>query len=172
MAKNFPISCFAVWVPTGRHARLVVQPSTELTPGYINRLIIWIRCQTRSGGRLLSYRRIRHACKCLLFKQTTALISNTTDELRARLRKMTDAELVAFGKAARSMRSPAPNMRKPHEVFLMQLREAYSTPRDSSWASSPSRAPASAAIKYDMNLQKSAATVSNWILDSFTWKKN
>jgi hypothetical protein len=29
-----------------------------------------------------------------------------------------------------------------------------------------------AAIKYDVNLQKSATTVSNWMLDSFTWKKN
>ena len=29
-----------------------------------------------------------------------------------------------------------------------------------------------AAIKYDVNLQKKVATVSNWMLDSFTWKKN
>jgi len=29
-----------------------------------------------------------------------------------------------------------------------------------------------ATINYDQNLQKQAATVSNWMLDSFTWKKN
>jgi hypothetical protein len=29
-----------------------------------------------------------------------------------------------------------------------------------------------ASIKYDVNLQKKYATVSNWMLDSFTWKKN
>jgi hypothetical protein len=47
------------------------------------------------------------------------------DELRARLRKMTDAELIAFGKAARYMCSPAANLGKPpREVFVMQLKEA------------------------------------------------
>ena len=35
------------------------------------------------------------------------------DDLRARLRKMTDAELIAFGKAARHMCSPAANLGKP-----------------------------------------------------------
>jgi len=29
-----------------------------------------------------------------------------------------------------------------------------------------------ATVNYDQNLQKQAATVSNWMLDSFTWKKN
>jgi hypothetical protein len=29
-----------------------------------------------------------------------------------------------------------------------------------------------ATLNYDQNLQKQAATVSNWMLDSFTWKKN
>lgn len=29
-----------------------------------------------------------------------------------------------------------------------------------------------AQINYDVNLQKQAATVSNWMLDSFTWRKN
>ena len=47
------------------------------------------------------------------------------DDLRARLRKMTDAELVAFGKAARRMCSPAANLGKPpREPFVIQLREA------------------------------------------------
>jgi len=47
------------------------------------------------------------------------------DELRVRLRKMSDAELLAFGKAARNMCSPAANMGKPpREVFVIQLREA------------------------------------------------
>jgi hypothetical protein len=47
------------------------------------------------------------------------------DELRARLRKMTDAELIAFGKAARNMCSPAANLgQPPREPFMIQLREA------------------------------------------------
>jgi len=47
------------------------------------------------------------------------------DELRARLRKMSHAELIAFGKAARRMCSPAANMGKPpRESFVIQLREA------------------------------------------------
>jgi hypothetical protein len=47
------------------------------------------------------------------------------DELRARLRKMTDAELIAFGKAARRMCSRAANLGKPpREPFVIQLREA------------------------------------------------
>jgi hypothetical protein len=47
------------------------------------------------------------------------------DELRARLRKMSDAELLAFGKAARYMCSPAANLgQPPREPFVIQLREA------------------------------------------------
>ena len=47
------------------------------------------------------------------------------DDLRARLSKMTDAELIAFGKAARFMCSPGANMGKPpREPFVIQLREA------------------------------------------------
>lgn len=47
------------------------------------------------------------------------------DELRARLRKMTDEELTAFGKSARYMCSPAANLGKPpREPFVIQLREA------------------------------------------------
>lgn len=47
------------------------------------------------------------------------------DELRARLRKMSDGNLTAFGKAARYMCSPMANLGKPpREAFLIQLREA------------------------------------------------
>lgn len=47
------------------------------------------------------------------------------DELRARLRKLTDAELIAFGKSVRYMCSPAANLDKPpREPFVIQLREA------------------------------------------------
>jgi hypothetical protein len=47
------------------------------------------------------------------------------DELRARLRKMSDADLLAFGKAARNMCSPAANLGKPpRHVFVVQLQEA------------------------------------------------
>jgi hypothetical protein len=45
------------------------------------------------------------------------------EEFRARLRKMTDAELLRFGKAARYMCSPAANFGKPREAFVIQLRE-------------------------------------------------
>jgi hypothetical protein len=47
------------------------------------------------------------------------------DELRARLRKMSDADLIAFGKAARYMCSPKANLGKPpRQPFVIQLREA------------------------------------------------
>ena len=47
------------------------------------------------------------------------------DELRERLSKMTDAELIAFGEAARRMCSRATNLGKPpREAFVIQLREA------------------------------------------------
>jgi hypothetical protein len=47
------------------------------------------------------------------------------DELRARLRKMSDGDLTAFGKAARYMCSSAANLgQPPREPFVIQLREA------------------------------------------------
>jgi hypothetical protein len=47
------------------------------------------------------------------------------DELRARLRKMNDAELLAFGKAAKNMCSPRANFGKPpRQPFVIQLQEA------------------------------------------------
>jgi hypothetical protein len=47
------------------------------------------------------------------------------EQLRARLRKMTDSELRHFGRAARFMCSPSANLGKPpREAFVVQLREA------------------------------------------------
>jgi hypothetical protein len=47
------------------------------------------------------------------------------DDLRSRLRKMSDAQLLAFGKATRSMCSPAAHLGKPpRESFVIQLQEA------------------------------------------------
>jgi hypothetical protein len=47
------------------------------------------------------------------------------DQLRARLRKMSDGELRSFGKAAKFMCSPGANLGKPpREAFVVQLREA------------------------------------------------
>jgi hypothetical protein len=58
-----------------------------------------------------------------LYRSTEGAIN--PDELRALLRKMTDAELIAFGRAARNMCSPAANLGKPpREPFVIQLREA------------------------------------------------
>ena len=46
-------------------------------------------------------------------------------QLRDRLGKMSDAELLRFGKAARYMTSPYANMgQPPREVFVIQLTEA------------------------------------------------
>jgi len=46
------------------------------------------------------------------------------ETLRKRLRKMTDAELLRFGKDNRYMRSPYANMGKPPlQAFVIQLRE-------------------------------------------------
>jgi hypothetical protein len=47
------------------------------------------------------------------------------DQLRARLRGMTDAQLRRFGKAARYIVSPYANGRKPPQsAFVIQLEEA------------------------------------------------
>jgi hypothetical protein len=46
------------------------------------------------------------------------------EALRTRLRRMSDRELLQFGRAARYMGSPAANLGKePHQVFVIQLRE-------------------------------------------------
>jgi len=45
--------------------------------------------------------------------------------LRARLRHMSDRELLRFGKSARCLCSPEANLGKePRPVFVIQLREA------------------------------------------------
>ena len=47
------------------------------------------------------------------------------EALRARLRRMTDRELLRFGKSARYMCSAEANLGKqPRQVFVIQLREA------------------------------------------------
>jgi hypothetical protein len=47
------------------------------------------------------------------------------DALRVRLQKMSDEQLVKFGKAARFMCSPKANLgQPPREAFVIQLREA------------------------------------------------
>jgi hypothetical protein len=53
--------------------------------------------------------------------------SNTVDldQLRERLAKMTDAELLRFGNAAKFMCSPGANFNEPpRESFVIQLKEA------------------------------------------------
>jgi hypothetical protein len=46
------------------------------------------------------------------------------EEFRARLQKMTDAQLLRYGKAARYMCSPIAYFGKaPRETFVIQLRE-------------------------------------------------
>lgn len=46
-------------------------------------------------------------------------------ELRERFQRMTEEQLVAFGKAARYMCTPKANLgRLPREPFVIQLREA------------------------------------------------
>jgi hypothetical protein len=50
---------------------------------------------------------------------------DSDEQLKARLRKMTDAQLLAFGKAARYMCSPKANQGKPpRPEFLVQLKAA------------------------------------------------
>lgn len=47
------------------------------------------------------------------------------EEVRARLRKMSDEELIRFGRAAAGMCSPQANFgHAPRSVFVEQLREA------------------------------------------------
>ena len=47
------------------------------------------------------------------------------EALRERLRRMSDRELLRFGKSARYMCSPEANLGKePRQAFVIQLREA------------------------------------------------
>ena len=57
--------------------------------------------------------------------QSIQLTTLNVDELRTRLRKMSNEELRKFGKAARFMVSPKANMGKPPlPDFVLQLEEA------------------------------------------------
>jgi hypothetical protein len=57
--------------------------------------------------------------------QSIAIADIDLEQLRARLRKMTDEELRRFGRAARFMCSPRANLGKPPRgVFMVQLAEA------------------------------------------------
>jgi hypothetical protein len=57
--------------------------------------------------------------------QSIQLATLDVEELRRRLRKMSDEELRKFGKAARYMVSPTANMGKPPlPTFVLQLEEA------------------------------------------------
>ena len=50
--------------------------------------------------------------------------AQSPEDLRKRLRKMNDAELLRFVEAAKFMCSPEPNGGGPRESFVIQLREA------------------------------------------------
>jgi hypothetical protein len=57
--------------------------------------------------------------------QSIQLANLDVEELRRRLRKMSDKELREFGKAARYMVSPTANIGKPPlPAFVLQLEEA------------------------------------------------
>jgi hypothetical protein len=57
--------------------------------------------------------------------QSIQLATLDVEGLRTRLRKMSDKELLEFGKAARYMVSPTANMGKsPLPTFVLQLEEA------------------------------------------------
>jgi hypothetical protein len=57
--------------------------------------------------------------------QSIQLADFDVEDLRARLRKMSDEELRKLGKAARYMVSPTANMDKPPlPTFVLQLEEA------------------------------------------------
>ena len=57
--------------------------------------------------------------------QSIQLATFDIDALRARLRKMSDEQLLKFGNAARYMVSPTANMGKPpRKEFVIQLEEA------------------------------------------------
>jgi len=57
--------------------------------------------------------------------QSIQLATLNIDELRARLRKMSDEELRKFGEAGKYMVSPKANMGKPPlPDFVLQLEEA------------------------------------------------
>jgi hypothetical protein len=65
--------------------------------------------------------------KAASMKSKIQISSFDVEALRARLRKMSDVELIRFGKDARYMCSPWANMSKPPRAdFQVQLDEAKS----------------------------------------------
>jgi len=59
-----------------------------------------------------------------MYKFTSSQAPDLT-ELRERLRKMSDAELLRFGKAAKYMCSPQATLgQPPRDSFVLQLEEA------------------------------------------------
>jgi hypothetical protein len=48
----------------------------------------------------------------------------SVEQIRERLRKMSDLELRKFGQAARVMADPTRNFGKPNPAFAVQLQEA------------------------------------------------
>jgi hypothetical protein len=49
---------------------------------------------------------------------------DSLDAIRERIRRMTDAELIDYGRAAREMAKPANNHGTPNPAFAVQLEEA------------------------------------------------
>jgi hypothetical protein len=56
--------------------------------------------------------------------QGTQANSETVDQIRERLRKMSDLELRKFGQAAKVMADPTKNFGTPNPAFAIQLQEA------------------------------------------------
>jgi hypothetical protein len=46
------------------------------------------------------------------------------EEIRKRLRRLTDAQLIELGRNCRELSDPKPNYGKPNPAFLVQLEEA------------------------------------------------
>jgi hypothetical protein len=49
---------------------------------------------------------------------------DSLDAIRERIRRMTDAELIDYGRAARELANPKKNYGKPNPAFQIQLDEA------------------------------------------------
>ena len=51
-------------------------------------------------------------------------IPEDTEQIRERIRKMSDAELRKYGRAAMDLSDPKKNLGKPNEAFKIRLDEA------------------------------------------------
>ncbi len=57
--------------------------------------------------------------------QSTGASEFSLENLRKRLQRMSDQELIQFGKACRELLTPQANLgRPPREVFVIELEEA------------------------------------------------